>query len=225
MSGRPPDSRPRAHATIDPVASKRGKQTVRDMFLSMLVITAVAGVAYIFIPHDEEADPIKAVDYRVELATARRAAPYPVAAPAGLPEGWKATSVSYEGHNGAGWHLGYLDPDRRYVAVEQSTAPAKKYVPVVSQDAKNTGQTRDVAGQEWEVWKGPKYDALVLHAEGVTTVVTGSAPTGRLVEMAAALETAPEPAEDPTAPSASSEPATESSSEPATAPAKAPAAS
>ncbi|MDF0370316.1 DUF4245 domain-containing protein [Streptomyces sp. NPDC000971] len=191
MSGRPLAGRPEAHATIESVASKRGKQTVRDMILSMLVITAVAGVVYLFIPHDDKADPIKAVDYRVELATARRAAPYPVAAPDGLSKGWKPTSVSYEGHDGAGWHLGFLDPDDRYVAVEQSTTPAKKYVPEVSRDAENTGRTREVSGRAWEVWEGPKYDALVLHAEGVTTVVTGSAPSDRLAEMAAALKTDP----------------------------------
>ncbi|MFG2428484.1 DUF4245 domain-containing protein [Streptomyces sp. NPDC048590] len=172
------------------MASKRGKQTVRDMFLSMLVITAVAGVVYIFIPHDDKADPIKAVDYRVELATARRAAPYPVAAPSGLPQGWKPTSVSYTGQDGSGWHLGFLDPDGNYVAVEQSTTPAKKYVPDVSQDAEDTGRTERVAGREWQRWEGPKYDALVLHAEDVTTVVTGSAPRESLVEMAAALRTA-----------------------------------
>ncbi|MFJ9056626.1 MULTISPECIES: DUF4245 domain-containing protein [unclassified Streptomyces] len=171
------------------MASKRGKQTVRDMFLSMLVITAVAGVVYLFIPHDDKADPIKAVDYRVELATARRAAPYPVAAPTGLSKEWKPTSVSYEGQAGSGWHLGFLDPDGNYVAVEQSTTPAKKYVPDVSQDAEDTGRTEEVAGKEWQRWEGPKYDALVLHAEGVTTVVTGSAPKERLAEMAAALET------------------------------------
>ncbi|MEV3931074.1 MULTISPECIES: DUF4245 domain-containing protein [unclassified Streptomyces] len=171
------------------MASKRGKQTVRDMFLSMLVITAVAGVVYIFIPHDDKADPIKAVDYRVELATARRAAPYPVAAPAGLSKEWKPTSVSYEGRSGAGWHLGFLDPDGNYVAVEQSTTPARKYVPDVSQDARDTGHTEEVAGREWQRWEGPKYDALVLHAEDVTTVVTGSAPAERLAEMAAALKT------------------------------------
>lgn len=109
--------------------------------------------------------------------------------PAGLSEKWKPTSVSYEGRNGAGWHLGFLDPDGRYVAVEQSTVPAGKYVPEVSRQAKDTGRTYDVAGEAWQHWEGPKYDALVLQAEGVTTVVTGSAPTESLAEMAAALET------------------------------------
>lgn len=162
---------------------------MRDMILSMIVISAVAGVIYIFIPHDDKADPVKAVDYRVELLTARRAAPYPVAAPDGLPTGWKPTSVSYERQAGNSWHLGFLDPDGKYVAVEQSTAPAKKYVAEVSQRATDTGRTHEVAGEAWQHWKGPKYDALVLHGDGATTVVTGSAPMERLAQMAAALKT------------------------------------
>ncbi|MFI8433458.1 DUF4245 domain-containing protein [Streptomyces sp. NPDC079020] len=176
---------------MEHVASKRGKQTVRDMFLSMMVITAAAGVIYVFVPHDEKADPVKAVDFRVELATARRAAPYPVAAPGDLGKGWKSTSVSYEGAAGNNWHLGFLDPDKKYVAVEQSTSPARKYVAQVTRNAKNTGRTEDVAGRTWQHWEGPKYDALVLHEKGSTTVVTGSAPKARLVEMAAALQTTP----------------------------------
>ncbi|MEU7738204.1 DUF4245 domain-containing protein, partial [Streptomyces griseus] len=114
---------------MDAVASKRGKQTVRDMILSTLVITACAGVIYLFIPKDEHADPIKAVDFTVELATVRTAAPYPVAAPEGLPKEWKATSVRYDDVAGDAWHLGFLDADRRYVAVEQSTTAAGTYVP------------------------------------------------------------------------------------------------
>ncbi|MEU2025983.1 DUF4245 domain-containing protein [Streptomyces sp. NPDC016469] len=171
------------------MASKQGKQTVRDMILSLLAIAAVAGVVYIFIPHDDKSDPVKAVDYRVELLTARRAAPYPVAAPSGLPAGWKPTSVTYERDKGNSWHLGFLDPDGKYVAVEQSTAPAKSYITQVSQEARDTGRTQDVAGQTWQRWEGPKYDALVREEKGATTVVTGSAPAERLAEMAAALKT------------------------------------
>ncbi|MFJ4919690.1 DUF4245 domain-containing protein [Streptomyces sp. NPDC088725] len=170
------------------MAGNRGRQTVRDMFLSMAVIGAVVAAMYIFIPHDDKADPVKAVDYRVELLTSRRAAPYPVAAPKGLAGEWTPTSVSYERRNNDAWHLGFLDPDREYVAIEQSTAPAGKYIAEVSQQATDTGETQQVAGEAWQRWKGPKYDALVRRDGGATTVVTGTASYERLAEMAAALE-------------------------------------
>ncbi|MFF2188530.1 DUF4245 domain-containing protein [Streptomyces sp. NPDC058155] len=178
------------------MAAKRGNQTVRSMFLSMAVVVAVAGVFYMANPHDENADPLKAVDYRVELVTAQRAAPYPVLAPKGLPKTWKPTSVSYARQNGNSWHLGFLDPDREYVAVEQSTAPARKYIADVTHHAEDTGKTARVGGETWQRWEGPKYDALVRAADGATTVVTGTAPYERLVEMAEALESDKAPAAD-----------------------------
>lgn len=80
------------------VAGMRGKQTVRGMFQSMTVICAVAGVIYLFVPHDDTADPLKPVDYRVELVTAQRAAPYPVAAPgAWAPAGGRRRSRTTAG--------------------------------------------------------------------------------------------------------------------------------
>lgn len=166
----------------------RGRQTVRDMVLSMALIGAVVAGVYMFIPHDDKADPIKAVDYRVELLTARRAAPYPVAAPEGLAKDWKPTSVSYSRAEDDAWHLGFLDPDGEYVAVEQSTAPPEKYIAKVSQEARETGKTQQVAGETWKRWEGPKYDALVREDKGSTTVITGTASPERLAEMVAALE-------------------------------------
>lgn len=165
----------------------RGKQTVRGMFQSMAVIGVAAGVMYLFIPHDDTADPIKPVDYRVELVTAQRAAPYPVLAPEGLAEGWKPTSVDYDRQDGDAWHLGFLTPDRQYVAVEQSTAPAEKYIAEVTHQASDTGRRQQLAGRTWQRWEGPKYDALVLRDKGVTTVVTGTATHEQLVRMATAL--------------------------------------
>ncbi|OAL15886.1 hypothetical protein A4V12_06900 [Streptomyces noursei] len=172
------------------MAGMRGKQTVRGMFQSMAVICAAAGVIYLFIPHDEKADPIKAVDYRVELVTAQRAAPYPVLAPEGLADDWKPTSVAYDREEGDAWHLGFLTPDRQYVAVEQSTAASRKYISEVTHEARDTGRTRQVAGRAWQLWEGPKYDALVLRDKGVTTVVTGTATEEQLARMAEALRPA-----------------------------------
>ncbi|MFF3767805.1 DUF4245 domain-containing protein [Streptomyces sp. NPDC001922] len=170
----------------------RGTQTVRDMVLSMAVIGVVVASIYIFVPHDESQDPVKPIGYRVELDTARRAAPYPVAAPQGLPKTWRATSVTYNGagDDGAVWHLGFMDPTNQYVAVEQSNGRAAKFIDSVSRRATKTDRTQKVGDTTWERYEGPKYDALVRKGHGVTTVVTGTASFERLGEMAAALETA-----------------------------------
>ncbi|MCQ8770208.1 DUF4245 domain-containing protein [Streptomyces telluris] len=170
-------------------------QTVRNMVLAMAVIIPVAFVSYVFIPHDEgrASDAVPTVDYRVELDTARRAAPYPVAAPAGLDKDWRATSVSYRaggtgGKEGSVWHLGFLDPDTEYVAVEQSDGPARAFIDGASQRAVKTDRTQRVGDATWRHYEGEKYNALVREERGVTTVVTGTASAERLAEMAAALK-------------------------------------
>ncbi|MFE3072633.1 DUF4245 domain-containing protein [Streptomyces sp. NPDC059247] len=170
------------------MAAKRGRQTVRGMIQSLGVILVAAGVMYYFIPHDEGADPVPAKDYRVELLTAQRAAPYPVLAPEGLGEGWKATVVSYKRGDGDAWQLGFLSPDTQYVAIHQSTTSPGTFVPKVTQQAKNTGKTQTVAGEVWQRWEGPKYDALVRTDGGATTVVTGTASFERFAEMAGSLQ-------------------------------------
>ncbi|MEV6776057.1 DUF4245 domain-containing protein [Streptomyces syringium] len=173
------------------MAGRNGKtQTIRNMMLSMAVVIPAAVVSYLFIPHDEDHDPIKTVGYSVELDQARRAAPYAVAAPEGLAKGWRATSVSYQARteDGSVWHLGFLDPQRQYVAVEQSDGPARGFIRSASQRAEKTDKTERVGNTTWQRYEGEKYNALVREERGVTTVVTGTASHERLVEMAAALK-------------------------------------
>ncbi|MFJ8208484.1 DUF4245 domain-containing protein [Streptomyces sp. NPDC096033] len=166
----------------------KGKQTVWDMVRSLAVIGVVVAGIYMFIPHDDKADPTRTVDYRVETLTARRAAPYPVAVPVGLPEQWRATSVSFERKNANAWHLGFLDPRQQYVAVEQSSDASKKNLEKLTQKAAPTGQTQQVGDRAWERWDGEKYDALVRQDQGYVTVVTGTGSFEQLGAMAAALE-------------------------------------
>ncbi|GGW37019.1 DUF4245 domain-containing protein [Streptomyces caelestis] len=173
------------------MAGTNGKQkTARDMILSMGVIVLVAGVMYLFIPHDDSAPDIKRVDYRVELLTARRAASYPVAAPQGLPDTWKATSVRFQGDEFDAWHLGFHDPEGEYVAVEQSTQRRPVFVDEATQGARETGKREKIDGRTWTRYEGGRYDALVLEGtKGSTTVVTGTASFTQLTKMADALKT------------------------------------
>ncbi|MFH0242539.1 DUF4245 domain-containing protein [Streptomyces sp. HK10] len=170
--------------------NKRGRQTARDMVLSLLVILLGAGFVYLLVPHDDSLDPVRPVGYDVELATARRAAPYPVAAPAGLPDTWRATSVGYKRQSdlGAVWHLGFMDPDDQYAAVEQSDGEPEKFIGSVTHGAEPADRTQRAGGEEWERYEGAKYDALVRRESGVTTVVTGTASFESLARLAAALE-------------------------------------
>ncbi|MGY0492054.1 DUF4245 domain-containing protein [Streptomyces sp. WG-D5] len=171
------------------MAARNGKKTVGSLVLSLGVCVVAAGVIYLFVPHDDSGEPpVKRVDYKIELTTARRAASYPVAAPTGLSDAWKATSVRYQGTSNDAWHLGFLDPDGQYVAVEQSADKSKAFIADATQKAEATGRTQRIGGEEWERYKGEKYDALVLKKDDATTVVTGTADFARLTKMAESLE-------------------------------------
>lgn len=159
------------------------------MLWSMAVIGVAAGAMYIFIPHDESKSPVKRVDYRVELLSARRAAAYPVAAPEGLAKAWKPTSVRFDGAKGDSWHLGFLDPSGEYVQVKQSTAKPSEFIDDATQRAARTKATEEIGGKTWQRYKGETYDALVLQDKGATTVVAGTASFGQLGEMVKALKT------------------------------------
>jgi hypothetical protein len=168
---------------------KGKQQTVRDMVLSLGLIGLMAGVIYLFIPHDDRAPDVKPVDYRVELLTARRAAHYPVAAPEGLPSAWKPTSVRFQDEPFDAWHLGFQDPEGQYVAIEQSTQKASTFIDESSQGAQQTNVTQRIGGQTWQHYTGGRYDALVLKDKGATTMVTGTASFAQLTKMAEALRT------------------------------------
>ncbi len=159
------------------------------MLLSLALIGLMAGVIYLFIPHDDHAPDLKRVDYSVELLTARRAASYPVAAPEGLPDAWKATSVRFEGDHFDAWHLGFQDPKGQYVAIEQSTQKASAFIDDASQGAHETAVTQSIGGHTWQRYTGGRYGALVLKDKGSTTVVTGTASFEQLTKMAQALKT------------------------------------
>lgn len=171
-------------------ADKRGSKTVRDLILSLVVLAFAVFAIYLFIPHDSHADPVKVVPYGVELGQARRAAPYPVAGPEGLGGDWRSTSVTYTGTDpkNVTWHIGFVDPDQQYVAVEQSNGPSDAFAASVTIGGhRDAAATVSAGGRTWQRWSGGRYAALVNREADHTTVVLGTAPQAQLVRMAGAL--------------------------------------
>ncbi|MEV4615711.1 DUF4245 domain-containing protein [Kitasatospora sp. NPDC049258] len=168
-------------------SSMRSRQSVRDMVLSMLAVGGVVTVGYLFVPHSA-GDGVHVVDYHTALASAKRAAPYPVLGPQGLPERWRATSVDYRkdknGHNV--WHLGFVTPTGEYAAVEQSNATKADVLAAAVPGGAADGSA-PVAGQDWERYQGERYRGLTRQDGAATTVVAGSASYEELAQLAQAL--------------------------------------
>jgi len=160
------------------------------MILSLGLIGVAAAVIYLFIPHEDSAPDLKRVDFRVELLTARRAATYPVAAPEGLSDSWKATSVRFRGDQSDAWHLGFQAPGGEYVQIEQSAQKPSTFIDEASQGGTATKTTQQIDGRKWTRYSGGRYEALVLAEKGSTTVVAGTGSFAQLTEMAGALKMA-----------------------------------
>ncbi|MEU1289390.1 DUF4245 domain-containing protein [Kitasatospora sp. NPDC005856] len=170
----------------------RGRQTVRDMVLSMLAVGFVVWIGYLFLPHDANGDPVRVVEYKVAAASAKRAAPYPLLSPEGLPEKWRATSVAYrpaDQNNGKGnaWHLGFVTPSGQYAAIEQSDVSRDSLLADYVKGAKPDG-TSEAAGRTWDRLQGEKDRALAVQTGPGTALLTGTASYEELAELAQALK-------------------------------------
>lgn len=138
-------------------------------------------------------DPVREVDpsSTVQLAAAR--AQYPVVAPAGLPEGYRPTSARTDAGSvtDAGpvtVEIGYLTPAREYAGFVVSDDPRAEELADVLDGAEQDGSVA-VDGASWTRSTTARGEtALTRVTDGVTVLVTGSAPDDELVEVAAAVQ-------------------------------------
>ena len=155
---------------------RRGRQTVRDMILSMLVVTGA--VAILFLPwNHRNVDPVKVVDPAPTLASARTAVTWPVMAPH-LPATWRCTSARISAAEDAQpiVHLGYLSPSTKYVGIEESATKVTSFVRDAVVGGVPSG-TVTINGQSWQRYISPDgvQKSLVQSAQGATYVVNGQA--------------------------------------------------
>jgi len=168
----------------------RLRQTAWDMVRSMAVVLVIVFLI-VLLAWRPEPEAVKVVETAPTVALAARAAEHPVTAPAGLPEGWRPTSVRWEPTEESRpervLHIGYVTPADEYAQVSVAPVVAEAYLDEQTADGVPTG-TQAVGEVTWERRETDDRRSLVLVDDEVATVVSGSAEWSELVALAGALE-------------------------------------
>jgi len=155
----------------------------------LLVLLLVAWIGFKALTTSQPDSAVHTVDYAQVVGPARKAASFDLLAPRSLPDGWRATSVSFRDSRPQHWHLGVLTDQDRYVGLEQGTGPVGSMVAQYVDKSAQRGAGVDVAGSTWSTYTDAGGDlALVRRTGGTTTLVVGhDVPRATLVDYTAGL--------------------------------------
>ena len=182
------------------VARAARQATAGDMIRSLaLIVIPLIAIAIIFtdVPDDH---PVKEVDWKPVLATAREQAPFDVLAPTNLPQGWRATRVNWvplgkpylngEASPRNLWQIGFLSPDDVYIDLNQGDAQPQEMVDQQSREGTLDGSSV-IGAQTWQRLISPdgRTRSLVLHGPSDTVVVSADLPYEALEAYASTLST------------------------------------
>jgi Protein of unknown function (DUF4245) len=169
------------------VARTSRQATAGDMIRSLALILIPVVVIAIIFTNTPDDHPVKEVDWKPVLATARKEAPFEVLAPNSLPEGWRATRVTWvplgEPYlNGEAsprnlWQIGFLSPGDVFIDLNQGDVRPQEMVDQQSRAGTPDGNSV-IAGQTWQRLLSPdgRTRSLVLHGPSATTVVSADLP-------------------------------------------------
>lgn len=175
-----------------PPVRKRGRETLRDMLLSIAVIMGIVGVVVVF--QQRGGRGITVIDPAPAYAGARNAAAYPVRTPR-LPSAWRATSARSERSEGGRVTLrvGWITPLGQYAQLVESDRPRAG---LLDGELSPGGGPADrvlgtvaVAGTQWQRLRAAqKGDRAIALTQGkITYLVSGTAGLPELVTLAGAL--------------------------------------
>jgi len=166
---------------------------VGAMIVTVLAVAAFAGLNALKTDHPDTA--VRTVDYQAMVRAGRADHKLMVMAPATLPQGWKATSATYQTGSSPAWHLGLLTDQGKYVGVEESLGGVRDLVEEhVDPDAQQ-GEDVEIDGITYQTWTDAGGDYALSHeveVEGGSAyeswLVVGTAPEATIRDFAARLE-------------------------------------
>ena len=166
---------PTAHSTqvAPPKKRKRGRETAADMVRSLGLVVLVVVPIWFFAQAPEsdevplrEVDPARSID---AFAADVPAAPVP----RGLPDGWRATSATYDGGQ-TSLRVGWVTPQGEYAEYAASNQPQEEFLDAVAGEQVEQLEPVTVDGVAWQQLQEPDGSRSFHRSYGSTTVVVGT---------------------------------------------------
>ncbi len=180
-----------ASSSQERAAKFTASNMVRSLLPLTVIVLALVGLAAL---RQNDVDPVRTVETTsgTQLAAAR--ASYPLQVPQGLPDDWRATSVSTDAGNAteAGdpvtLSIGYVTPDEEFAGFVIGDEPRAEDLARVL-DGRSGDTPVEIGGEEWTQTTTARGEtAYLLDADGATVAVTGSATDDELRTLAASVQ-------------------------------------
>lgn len=149
--GRPETPEETAARKAESSRKHRANQSTVNLLLSLAASLGIVLILVLIVvrPAPPAPDP---VDYMAIAEQAQPDAADALIAPA-LPPGWTANRASLESAPGGtlNWYVGFLTPEREFIALEQGLGLSEAWLPALVGSAEPSGSVQ-IAGIEWQVY-------------------------------------------------------------------------
>ena len=185
-----PESAPEAlpKPVLTPAQAKRANQTVKGMFISVLLTVLIAVMVIALNPASKNDGYRPDINVSSTAQEAAAAADFTPLAPA-VPEGWYANFARWisAGVDGiAYWEIGYVTPEQKFVWFRQTGDANAVWLAQITDSAAITGTT-EVGGATWEVRTKGESTTYILKRGKSTVLLSSDSGAPVLDEMAAVV--------------------------------------